>query len=100
MLVQTKVRIDAKDHDFIKKTYKDFRYRSLSEYMREAVNAKVKEDRKRLREFKRVNAMEMIGRAQYDNIFKSIDGENFEKHLHRCNSHKTIMQNANEQFYY
>ena len=38
MLVQTKVQINAKNHDFIKKTYKDFRYRNLSEYMREAVN--------------------------------------------------------------
>ena len=78
MLVQTKVQIDAKVHDFIKKTYKDFRYRSLSEYMREAINAKVKKDRKRLREFKRVNAMEMIGRAQYDNLFESIEGDDFE----------------------
>ncbi len=78
MLVQTKVQIDAKDLEFIKKTYKDFRYRSLSEYMREAINAKVKEDRKRLREFKRMEAMEMIGRAQYDNLFESIEGEDFE----------------------
>ncbi|WDN88598.1 hypothetical protein BuS5_01566 [Desulfosarcina sp. BuS5] len=78
MLVQTKVQIDAKDHNFIKKTYKGFRYRSLSEYMREAINAKVKEDRKRLREFKRMEAMEMIGRAQYDNLFESIEGEDFE----------------------
>ena len=78
MLVQTKVQIDAKDHDFIKKTYKGFRYRSLSEYMREAINAKVKEDRKRLRAIKRTEAMEMIGRTQYDNLFESIEGEDFE----------------------
>jgi len=78
MLVQTKVQIDAKDHNFIKKTYKGFCYRSLSEYMREAINAKVKEDRKRLRELKRTEAMEMIGRAQYDNLFELIEGENFE----------------------
>ena len=78
MLVQTKVQINAKDHNFIKKTYKDFHYRSLSEYMREAINAKVKEDRKRLRELKRAKAMEMIGRAQYDNLFESIEGDDFE----------------------
>jgi hypothetical protein len=78
MLIQTKVQIDAKNYDFIKKIYKDFSYKSLSEYMREAINAKVKEDRKRLREIKRVEAMEMIGRAQYDNLFESIEGEDFE----------------------
>ena len=78
MLTKTKIQIDPKDYEFIKKVYKDLRYRSLSEYMREAVNAKVKEDRKRLREFKRMEAMEMIGRAQYDNLFESIEGEDFE----------------------
>ena len=78
MLVQAKVQINAKDHDFIKKMYKDFRYRSLSEYMREAINDKVKKDRKRLREHKRTEAMEMIGRAQYDNLFESIEEEDFE----------------------
>lgn len=78
MLIQTKVQIDAKNYDFIKKIYKDFCYKSLSEYMREAINAKVKEDRKRLREIKRVEAMEMIGRTQYDNLFESIEGEDFE----------------------
>ncbi len=78
MLIQTKVQIDPKDYEFIKKVYKDLRYRSLSEYMREAVNAKVREDRKRLRELKRMAAMEMIGRAPYDNLFESIEGEDFE----------------------
>jgi len=53
-------------------------YKSLSEYMREAVNTKVKKDRKRLRELKRIAAMEMIGKAPYDNPFESIEGEGFE----------------------
>jgi len=78
MLVQTKVQLDAKDHEFIKKTYKEFHYRSLSEYMRKAINAKVKEDRKMLRGLKRMKAMEMIGKAQYDNLFESIEGDDFE----------------------
>jgi len=78
MLVQAKVQINAKDHDFIKKTYKNLCYRSLSEYMREAVNAKVKEDRKRLRQLTRVKAMKMIGMAQYDNLFELIEGKDFE----------------------
>jgi ribosomal protein L19E len=46
--------------------------------MREAVNAKVREDRKRLRKLKRMAAMEMIGKAPYDNLFESIEGEDFE----------------------
>ena len=78
MLIQTKVQINPKDYEFIKKFYKDLRFRSLSEYMREAINAKVKQDRKRLRELKRVTAMEMIGKSTYDNLFESIEGDDFE----------------------
>jgi len=78
MLIQTKVQINPKDYEFIKKFYKDLRFRSLSEYMREAINAKVEQDRKRLRELKRMKAMEMIGKAAYDNLFESIEGEEFE----------------------
>lgn len=78
MLIQTKVQIDKKEYEFIKRVHKDLRYKSLSEYMREAINAKVKEDRKRLRELKRMAAMEMIGKAPYDNVFESIEVENFE----------------------
>ena len=78
MLIQTKFQIEEKDYEFIKKVYKSLRYRSLSEYMRKAVNARVREDRKRLRGLKRMEAMEMIGRAQYDNLFESIEEEDFE----------------------
>ncbi|MCG2777107.1 MAG: hypothetical protein L6406_15660 [Desulfobacterales bacterium] len=78
MLIQTKVQINPKDYEFIKKFYKDLRFRSLSEYMREAINAKVEQDRKRLRELKRMKAIEMIGKAAYDNLFESIEGEEFE----------------------
>lgn len=78
MLVQTKVQIDKKNYDFIKKAYKELHYKSLSEYMREAINAKVQEDRKRLRNLKRMAAMEMIGKATYENLFESIEGDDFE----------------------
>ena len=77
-MIQTKVQIDPKNYEFIKKAYKDLQYKSLSEYIREAVNAKVRKDRKRLRELKRIAAMEMLGRAQYENLFESIEGEDFE----------------------
>ena len=78
MLIPTKIQIDQKVYEFIKQTHKKLHYKSLSEYMREAVNTKVEEDRKRLREQKRTAAMEMIGRAPYDNVFESIEGEDFE----------------------
>lgn len=78
MLVPTKIQIDEKVYNFIKQTHKKLHYKSLSEYMRTAVNTKVEEDRKRLREQKRTAAMEMIGKAPYENLFESIEGEDFE----------------------
>ncbi len=78
MLIPTKIQIDKKNYEFIKQVYKELHYKSLSEYVREAVYTKVQEDRKRLRELKRKTAMEMIGRAPYDNIFQSIEGQDFE----------------------
>jgi len=78
MMIQSKVQIDKKDLEFIKKTHKDLSYKSLSEYMREAISAKIKEDRKKLRELKRMNALEMSGEVHHDPIFKSIEGEDFE----------------------
>lgn len=78
MLIQTKIQIEPKVYEFVKKVHKDLNYKSLSEYMREAINAKVKQDRKRLREQKRIKAIEMIGKSQYENLFESIEGEDFE----------------------
>ena len=78
MLIPTKIQIDKEIYEFIKQTHKKLHYKSLSEYMRVAVNTKVEKDRKRLRELKRIAAMEMIGRAPYDNLFESIEGEDFE----------------------
>jgi metal-responsive CopG/Arc/MetJ family transcriptional regulator len=78
VLIPTKIQIDKKNHEFIKQVYKELHYKSLSEYMREAVNTKVAEDRKKLRELTRMAAMEMIGKVPYDNVFESIEGEDFE----------------------
>ena len=78
MLIQSKVQINQKDYDFIKKVYKDLHYRSLSEYMREAIVQKVKEDQKILREMKRKAAMKMIAKGGYENLFESIEGEDFQ----------------------
>ena len=78
MLVQTKVQIDKESYDFIKQVHKQLNYRSLSEYIREAINAKIREDRGTMRERKRVAAMEMLGEVQPDNLFESIEGDEFE----------------------
>ena len=78
MLIPTKIQIDKKNYEFIKQVYKELHYKSLSEYIRKAVNTKVEEDSKKIRESKRMAAMEMIGRVQYDNVFESIEGEDFE----------------------
>ena len=79
MLIPTKIQIDKKNYEFIKQVHKQLRYKSLSAYIREAVSAKVEKDRKKLRKLKREAAIEMIGKASYDNIFESIEGEDFEQ---------------------
>jgi Arc/MetJ-type ribon-helix-helix transcriptional regulator len=79
MLTQTKIQIDPEDYAFAKKSYKDLNYKSLSDYMRSAIRAKVKEDRRKLRQIERDRAMEMIGRTDYENAFESLDGEDFER---------------------
>ena len=79
MLIPTKIQIDKKNFDFIKQVHKKLDYKSLSEYIREAVNVKVAKDRKRLRELERKAAFEMIGKAQYENVFESIEGEDWDE---------------------
>ena len=78
MFIQTKIQVDPKDYEFVKKVYKDLNYKSLSEYMREAIKTKVNQDRRRLCEQKKIAAMEMIGNAPYENLFESIEGDDFE----------------------
>jgi Arc/MetJ-type ribon-helix-helix transcriptional regulator len=78
MLIQTKLQIDKESYDFIKKVHKKLNYRSLSEYIRAAVNAKIREDRRQIRAMTRAAAMEMLGEASPDNLFESIEGDDFE----------------------
>lgn len=77
-MAQAKLQIDSEDYEFIKETHKQLNYKSLSEYIRQAVKEKIKTDQKRLRELKREKAMEMIGKGAYENLFDSLDGEEFE----------------------
>jgi hypothetical protein len=80
MLIQTKFQIDRDDYAFIKTAHKALNYKSLSEYMREAVHFKVETDRRRVREVKRHKAMEMIGKSSYayENVFETIESDDFE----------------------
>jgi Arc/MetJ-type ribon-helix-helix transcriptional regulator len=78
MLIQTKIQLEKTHYDFIKLACRDLHYRSLSDYVRQAVENKIKEDRKRLRAKKRQAAMEMIGSEPYENVFESMEGDDFE----------------------
>jgi len=53
MLVPTKIQLDKAHYEFIKLACRDLHYRSLSDYVRQAVENKMKEDRQRLRAKKR-----------------------------------------------
>jgi len=77
-MIQNKIQINEKDFEFIKKAYKTLSYKSLSHYMREAIQAKVREDRKKLKTIQRLIAMEQIGRGVYENHFERLEGEDFE----------------------
>jgi len=78
MLIQTKVQIDKESYDFIKNVLKKLKYKSLSEYVREAVREKITQDRKRVREQERMAAMKLLGKAPSGNLFESIEGDDFE----------------------
>jgi metal-responsive CopG/Arc/MetJ family transcriptional regulator len=78
MLIQTKVQIDKESYDFIKNVLKKLNYKSLSQYVRDAVRAKIREDRKRVRDQERIAAMKILGKASSGNLFESIEGDDFE----------------------
>ena len=77
-MIQSKIQIEEKDFEFIKKACKDLSYKSLSQYMREAIQSKIREDRKKLKAIRRTKAMTQIGRTRYENVFEGLDGEDFE----------------------
>jgi len=77
MMTQAKIQVDHDDYEFIKRIHKQLNYRSFSEYVREAIKAKVRTDQRRLREMKRKEAMEMIGRGPYEDLFEPLEGEDF-----------------------
>lgn len=73
-----KVQLEQKDLDFIDAVFEILDYKSKSEYMREAILMKIRQDKKKLREMKCREAMEGYGEEALDNVFESIEAEDFE----------------------
>ena len=78
MPIRTNIQIDEKDYAIIKEIYKDLKYKSISEYFRSAITARIREDQRRIRDMKRAEAMKAIGRHTHEHAFESIEGEDFE----------------------
>ena len=78
MKVTQKVQLEERDLDFIEEVFPILDYKSKSEYMREAILAKIREDKKKLREMKCREAMEAYGEESPENAFESIEADDFE----------------------
>ena len=78
MKVTQKIQIEEKDLDFIEAIFSILNYKTKSEYMREAILAKIREDRKTLREMKCREAMEAYGEETTESVFESIEADDFE----------------------
>ena len=78
MKVTQKVQLEQKDLDFIEAVLSILDCKSKSEYMREAILAKIREDQKKLREMKCRGAMEAYGEEAPENVFESIEADDFE----------------------
>lgn len=77
-MVPSKVQLEKEDLEFIEKVCSILKLRSKSEYMRAAIQERIRADKRRLREIKRQKAMEAYGRTEVENLFQSIEAEDFE----------------------
>jgi len=75
-MIPNKIQIDEKDFEFIQKAYKLLSYKSLSHYLREAIQDKVRKDRKKLRAIQRLAVV--VGGGVHENRFESLEGEDFD----------------------
>ncbi len=78
MLTQKKIQIDESEWDFIEKAVSIFNYKSKSEYMRQAILEKIRQDKAKLREMKRQQAMLSCAENGWENIFEDLEGDDFE----------------------
>ena len=77
-MISRKVQLGKEDLDLIEEICSVLPYKSKSEYMRLAIQEKLRTDKRELREMKRQAAMEAYGGAALDHAFESIEAEDFE----------------------
>ncbi len=76
-MIQQKVQLNEEVLAFIETACAELSYRSKSEYMRKAIEDKVRADKRRLRELKRQQAMAGYA-ADFEVAFETIEAEEFE----------------------
>jgi len=77
VLILAKMQLNLKDYTFMKKSYKELKYRYPRDYILWVVRAQTKEDRMKLRKLKRERAMKMIGQIGLEIVFESLEGVDF-----------------------
>ncbi len=77
-MVQQKVQLREEDPAFIERACEVLRYRSKSEYMRLAIEAKMRADRRRLRELQRRQATAGYA-GDLEVAFHEIEAEDFDE---------------------
>ena len=77
MMVPQKVQLDEADLEFIETAWVVLDYKSKSEYMRDAIQAKIRVDRRKLREIRRQKAMAAYG-DDVDVAGEALEAEDFE----------------------
>lgn len=77
-MVPQKVQLSESDLRFIETAYEALNFKSKSEYMRVAIQERIRADRRRLRELRRRQAM-LAYDDDFDVAFKGLEGEDFEE---------------------
>jgi Arc/MetJ-type ribon-helix-helix transcriptional regulator len=78
MLLQKKVQINKEEWEILEQLVSCLNYKSKSEYIRQAIQEKIRRDKAQFRELKRQAAMKGYGDSDWDNSFEEIEGEDFE----------------------
>ncbi len=76
-MVPQKVQLEEADLEFIENACKLLKLKSKSQYMRTAIQEKIRADKRRLRELRRHRAMRAYG-DDFEVAFESIESEDFE----------------------
>ncbi len=76
-MVPQKVQLSESDLRFIEMACQLLSFKSKSEYMRVAIQEKIRADRRKLRELRRQKAMLAYG-DDFDVAFEALEGEPFE----------------------